>query len=201
MNDIKDKFKINSYLINPYVLKNIKNIDITFDEFLLLIYFMNENKVLNLEDIKNKLSLSDEEILNSYSSLLNKSLIEIKMEKENGKISERIDIENFYNKIILSNSESKSVNNDIFSKFEKEFARGLTPIEYETINKWLSNNVSPETIESALKEAVLNGVTSLRYIDRIIYEWTKKGINNKRVLDDEEESEMFDYDWLGDDDE
>ena len=63
---------------------------------------------------------------------------------------------------------------DIFSKFENEFARSLSPIEYETINNWLNNNVSEEIIASALKEAVINGVTNLRYIDKIIYEWTRK---------------------------
>jgi len=30
-------------------------------------------------------------------------------------------------------------------------------------------------IKEALKEAVLNGVNNLKYIDKILYEWCKKG--------------------------
>lgn len=81
----------------------------------------------------------------------------------------------------------------------KENSVGHCLIEYETISKWLQNNVSEDMIKSALKEAVLNGVTNLRYIDKIIYEWTKKKItsNNK----ENEEIHVFDYNWLEDDNE
>ena len=77
---------------------------------------------------------------------------------------------------------------------ENEFARSLSPIEYETITNWLNNGISEELINDALKEAVVNGVTNLRYIDKIIYEWTKKNANSKEGNDYEE---LFDYDWLG----
>ena len=52
-------------------------------------------------------------------------------------------------------------------------------------------------IVNALNEAVINGSPNVRYIDRIIYEWSKK--NSKS--DQEEYKELFDYDWLGDSDE
>ena len=193
MEEAKEKYKVLNYQINPYLLKEIKKLNVSLDEFLLLLYFINVKNELDLVDISNTISLSEVEILNSYSSLLSKTLIEIKMEKENGKVCERVSLDTLYNRLVLSKPKD-NIKSDIYSKFENEFARSLSPIEYETITNWLNNGVSEEMINDALKEAVLNGVTNLRYIDKIIYEWTKKKISNK---EENEYEELFDYDWLG----
>ena len=73
----------------------------------------------------------------------------------------------------------------------------MSSYEYELINKWLQQGVSEETIKNALKEAILNDVRNFKYIDKIIYEWTKNGVK-KRVKEEKENEEMFDYDWLDD---
>ena len=52
-------------------------------------------------------------------------------------------------------------------------------------------------IKNALKEAILNNVRSFKYIDKIIYEWTKNGVK-KRVRDEGTLEDMFEYDWLDD---
>jgi DNA replication protein len=182
-----------SYQINPLILKNIKNLNLSLNEFLLIIYFINEGSTLDLERIKSVYNFTEEEVLNIYSSLIEKHIIELVVEKQNGKVTEKISLEMFYDKLILNNKEESKKCDDIYAKFENEFGRSLSPIEYETINKWIENGVSNEIIESALKEAVLNGVTKLRYIDTIIYEWTKKTKKPK----EEEYQELFDYDWLG----
>ena len=52
-------------------------------------------------------------------------------------------------------------------------------------------------IKDALKEAVLNGVNNLKYIDKILFEWKKKGykkVNNKK--EDESLVSLPDYNWL-----
>ena len=49
----------------------------------------------------------------------------------------------------------------------------LSPMEYEIIKAWLDNDMSEELIKEALKEATFNGVSNLRYIDKILYEWGK----------------------------
>ncbi len=193
MKDVKSSYQMLSYQINPLVVKGLKRLNINMNEFLLLLYFMNFSCVLDLEDIKDKVSLTNNEVLEAYSSLLSKALIEVKMEKINGKIEERILLDSLYNKLILDEPK-KEIKTDIYAKFESEFARSLSPIEYETITNWINNGVKEEVIESALKEAVLNGVTSLRYIDKIIYEWTKKASSPKY---DDDYEELYDYDWLG----
>ena len=91
--------------------------------------------------------------------------------------------------------------------FQKELGRNISPMEYEIINAWLEKGFSEELVEGALKEAVYNGVSSLRYIDKILYEWQKKGykkmteveegITNRRK-EKESSLELFDYNWLED---
>ena len=101
----------------------------------------------------------------------------------------------------LIENDKKDNSSDIYSKFEKEFGRTLSPVEYETISKWIESNIPLELIEAALKEAILSGVNSIRYIDKILFEWNKKGyktssdIVNKNKKDEYIE-EIYDYDWL-----
>ncbi len=196
MNNIRASFKTKNFIINENVVKTIKNLDITLKEFLLLLYFINIKALLDLNDIKKVLGFNEEEILNTYTSLITKGLIEVKVFKDSGVVSEVISLDMFYDKLVM-NTKNEENNTDIYSKFESEFGRSLSPIEYETINRWLENGVSEEIITSALKEAVINGASNLRYIDKIIYEWTKKGVKPK----EEDYTFIDDFDWLNDGDE
>ena len=189
MNNVRASFKTKNFIIN-------ENVVITLKEFLLLLYFINIKALLDLNDIKKVLGFNEEEILNTYTSLITKGLIEVKVFKESGVVSEVISLDMFYDKLVM-NTKNEENNTDIYSKFESEFGRSLSPIEYETINRWLENGVSEEIITSALKEAVINGASNLRYIDKIIYEWTKKGVKPK----EEDYTFIDDFDWLNDGDE
>ena len=196
MNNVRASFKTKNFIINENVVKTIKNLDITLKEFLLLLYFINIKALLDLNDIKKVLGFNEEEILNTYTSLITKGLIEVKVFKDSGVVSEVISLDMFYDKLVM-NTKNEENNTDIYSKFESEFGRSLSPIEYETINRWLENGVSEEIITSALKESVINGASNLRYIDKIIYEWTKKGVKPK----EEDYTFIDDFDWLNDGDE
>ena len=108
-----------------------------------------------------------------------------------------------------SNSNDTDNNSKtIFELIEREFGRVLSPMEYEIIKAWTENNISNELIEEAVKEAIFNGVTNHRYIDKILYEWQKKGIKNKHDVEENrqrfkkekpEKMEVFEYNWLEDD--
>lgn len=66
---------------------------------------------------------------------------------------------------------------DLFTVFESEFARPLSPMEYETIVGWLDQDkYSDSLIMTALKEAVFAGKVHFRYIDRILMEWQRNRI-------------------------
>ena len=197
MSDLRKAFETKDFIVNSNIIKNISSLDITLDEFLLILYFINVSCDLNNEDIEEKLGFDEKKIFDTFSSLLNKKLIEMDVTNKNGEVIEQISLDPFYDRLLL-NSETKSDNStDIYSLFERELGRTLSSFEYELINKWLENGVSEEMIKEALKEAILNNVRNFKYIDKIIYEWTKNGVR-KRVQEDKSLEEMFEYDWLDD---
>jgi len=66
---------------------------------------------------------------------------------------------------------------DIYSTFEQEFGRPLSPLECESLAMWIDQDGhDPVIIKAALREAVMSGTVNFRYIDRILFEWKKNGI-------------------------
>ena len=102
------------------------------------------------------------------------------------------------------NSQEEDDKN-IFSMIEQEFGRTLSPMEYEIVKAWLEGNIKEEIIACALKEATMNGVSNLRYIDKILYEWEKKGLDTKEKVEnylsnykkeqEKNEKKVDIYDW------
>ena len=119
--------------------------------------------------------------LSIYKGFINVEVVE----NDKGYMEEFVSLDNFYNKLKLfmvddiNSNETKKINDStIYETIEKEFGRTLSSIEYEIIRGWLEHNYSEEIIKEALKEAVLNGVSNLKYMDKILYEWGKKGIKS-----------------------
>ncbi|MNO29573.1 DNA replication protein DnaD [compost metagenome] len=70
-------------------------------------------------------------------------------------------------------------NRSLFTIFEKEFGRPLSPMECETISGWVDQDKYPEElILLALKESVFAGKVHFRYIDRILLEWARNRVKN-----------------------
>ena len=203
---LSDALKINNNVTIPdYLLKYRKNLNLDIDEFILLVYLINQKELVmfDVNNLSSKLYIESNRVLELISSLNEKNYISIEMKKTNGVIEEYISTELFYNKIegILLSNEEDSTNNDIYSLFESEFGRTLSPTETEIISNWMESDISEELIKEALKEAILSGVHNLRYIDKILMEWTKKGYKDasdiKRKPEKEDKiEEIYDYDWL-----
>ena len=208
---VKELLNPNTNLIIPnYVIKYYTELELDNLEFLLLIYLINqkENVIFDLDKISKSLNFESNKVLELINNLNEKNYISIEMKKTNGIIEEYISTELFYNKImsLITSSKNSSEENSIYDIFEREFGRTLSPVEYETINNWIESKISKELIKEALKEAVLNGVNNLRYIDKILFEWNKKGYKNvedikknKYDKDEDHVEELFDYDWINDD--
>ncbi len=199
MSELRDAFKSKDFIINSNMIRCISSLDINLKEFLLVLYFINVSPFLDTDDIKDKLGLSEDDIVNNFSSLLNKKYIELDVSNNGGVVTEKIKLDPLYDRLAMNNKMSDKKNDDIYSLFENEFGRALSPIEFEMINTWLDKGASEDMIKKALKEAVLNGVRNFKYIDKIIYEWLKKGVKN-RIKEDNSKEELFDYDWLDDND-
>jgi len=207
---LKDK----PFIVPSFLLRNYKRLDINEEELIILIYLINiQNKIIyNPEGIANDLNNDKYKVMELINNLSEKKIIEINVEKNSdGRREEFIYLDLLYNKIINilieSNQEKTIENSSIFGVFESEFGRPLSPMEIEIIKGWLNDNISYELLIEALKEATYNGVGSLRYIDKILYEWKKKGYKNKTDIENarknyrnskKEKIEVFDYNWLED---
>ena len=155
--------------------------------------------------------MSKHEVMSIIDSLCDKNIISLVVEKVNKKTYEYLSMELLYQKLfnIVANddkSEKEEIDNSIFSVFEKELGRTLSPMEFEQIKEWITSGNSNELIICALREAVLNGVGNLRYIDSILNDWRKKGYRKQEDVKKDREIyrskkskvEVFDTDWLND---
>lgn len=198
-----DILKDNSINIPSILFKNYRNLNITDSELIILIYLINSDKTFNPKKISKDLNFKLNETMSLITSLTDKGLI--KIDVINKKVREEIfNLNELYNKLaflIINGKETKS--NNIFDVFEKEFGRTLSPMDYEIISDW-QKDFDDNLILLALKEAVFNNVNNLRYIDKIIRDWSKKGIKTEQdVINDRKKFEskksnkkLFDYDWL-----
>jgi len=215
MEKMIELIKNNNMNVPRILLMNYKSFNIGEKELIVLIFLVNENsKTFDPKSISDNLKYPLTDVLELIGNLSTNDLISIDIMKNNGIMEETVSFENLYKKlaylVVNNNEEVKVVKTNIYDLFEKEFGRTLSPIEYELINGWLEASFSEELITCALKEAVFNGVSNLRYIDKILYEWKKKGIENKDCIEKEKidfknkknsNKELFDYDWLNDNEE
>ena len=196
MRDLRNIFTSKDFIINSNVIKCISNIDITLDEFLLVLYFINVSSYLDTKDIQDKLGFTEEKAFNTFTSLINKKYIEMIVSNKNGEVIEKISLDPLYDRLVL-NKKAEEPSNDRYALFESELGRTLSSFEYEIINKWIENGIPETTIKGALKEAILNNVRNFKYIDKIVYEWSKNGVK-KQIKEEKTNNELFDYDWLDD---
>ena len=198
--------------------REYKKLNINLEEFIFLMYLKDKGNTFTFDpkSMSEELGLSIKNILILISSLTDKKLLMIDTYKNDKGIGEeKVDMSLFYEKIasIISDEvikdNEKELDINIFSTIEKEFGRTLNSSEIEFIKAWSSSFDSGVIIE-AVKEAVLNGVSSIRYIDKILYDWDKKGIKtsddvkhyiNNKDIKTKEPVEVFDYDWFDDEDE
>lgn len=190
-----DILKSGNIVIPIFLLKNYKKMNLTLEEFVLLMYLYSykNNLEFNPEIFSDDLDMDISIIMDLVNKLTEKGFIAVEVKKnEKGYMEDIILLDGFYNKLKLQavdhynkNREKEIENSTIYELIEKEFGRTLSSIEYEIIRAWLDNNISEELIKEALKEAVFNGVSNLKYIDKILYEWGK---NNIKTVEDVEKN-------------
>lgn len=200
------------YRIPFQLFKNYKSFELTEKDLIFLIYFINEEKTFNPKKMCFILGCTQVELLEEIDLLSSKGVLKLKLTDTQPK-EEVIILDSLYKKLVTSITQFDSPSNEeekktIYDLFEQEFSRTLSPIEYELIGGWLEAGYSEEMISLALKEAVYNGATRLTYIDKILYEWKKKGIKNKADYEKDKmhfqnnkreikpKKELLDYDWL-----
>lgn len=211
-NKVIDILKEKPIVIPKILFTNYKKLNITEEELIILIYILNlgEKIVYNPEIFVRDLDLDKYKAMQLLNNLFEKNIINIKVEKnEKGLSEEYIYVDVLYNKlfnlILEEKKEIKTIDTDLFTLFETELGRTLSPIECEIIKEWISSDYTEELIREALKEAIYNNVRNLKYIDRILYTWKSKGITTKEdIIKDKKNyrkpvkamTDVFDYNWL-----
>ena len=192
------------YTIPSILIKDYKKYNITSNELIVVIYLLNQKELeFNPQKISKDLNIEISELLTNINELEKKDLLKLEHIVDKNIHKEIIKLDRLYNKLAFSYlDQNKEVKNILFDKFEKEFGRTLSPMEYEIINSW-SSSYSDEIIIEALKEAVYNNVSNLRYIDKILSEWNKKGIKTIKDIESDKKDfmkknkkQLVEYDWL-----
>lgn len=219
---ISDIIKSENITIPLYIYKEYPNLNINLETFLFLMYLYSKgNKIpFDIHKLSEEFFCDVKKILEYIDTLQKNKLIEIKVLKNDKNIMEEfIYLDFFYEKILLKvvgdsveESKKEDEEDNVFSILEREIGKQLSPMEIEIVKAWKESNYSDEMIKEAIKESVINNATSLRYIDKILYEWAKRGITTKEKIEENRKNfrqrekekkkniKPFDYDWLDDDD-
>ena len=172
--NILNLFREKNIVLPLLLLKNYKKFNLELNEFIFLIYLYNlgDKTVFNPNQFSNDLNIDLPEVMSLIGILTDKNLIKVEVLKnDKGLMEEVILLDDFYNKITYVLIE--------------EYNQG----DNEIIKSWLENGYTEELVKEAVREAVFNGVSNLKYMDKILYEWEKAGI--KTVNDVEERRKKF----------
>jgi DNA replication protein len=214
-------FKQGNMVIPLYFLQHYKDFKLELEEFIFLMYLYNlgDRFLFDPGKFSSELNIEIMDAMNYVGILTDKHFMRVEVLKnDKGLMEEVVILDDFFNKLSMItidevNNTSNSDNSNVFEIIEKEFGRTLSPMEYEIIKAWLDGGFSEELIKEAIKEATMNNVSNLRYIDKILFEWNKAGIKNsadveknrkKRIETREKHDEnidmdIIDYNWFDDD--
>ena len=205
------------FFIPSSVFRNMGKLGITGDEVVVLIFIINMGpRVLyDPEMISKGTGINRIRVLEVINGLISKGILAIVVKKNGSskKMEEFISTDLFYEKmrgVLLGGTNrangKREEKTDLFSMFEKEFGRTLSSMEYEIIRGWVSDDMPSDLVREALREATYNGVSNLRYIEKIILDWKKRGYKSVKDIERSRErykkkngnGDVFDYNWLDD---
>lgn len=191
----------------PYLLlKSYKELKLGEQEAMLLIQLQafaekERNDFPTIEELQARMAATPEAVIASLQKLLKLGLLSIdeRTEDATGIMYERYNLGPLYLRLAevlagqlqaeeeaahaaakaASDESADGMEKNLFTIFESEFARPLTPMELETISAWLDKDkYKEELILAALKEAVFSGKLHFRYIDRILLEWSRNRVQS-----------------------
>ncbi|MCL1632606.1 DnaD domain-containing protein [Sporolactobacillus sp. CPB3-1] len=174
------------------------------------------------DDLAKRMSLDGTDCADLLRKLIQRGYLSIIQKNDQQLYAEAYSLDPLWEKLIRAAYRSetdmsvKDNENTLYTLFETEFGRPLSPIECETLAMWMDQDRhSPVLIKAALREAVVSGKLNFRYIDRILFDWKKNGIktleqakaHGERIRsrqirssekrEPDETPKMPTYNWLG----
>lgn len=204
------------------LLEFYTQLGLTSEEVVLILQFQKEN--ISIEKVSKNMNKSATDILSMISILVQRNFVIATTNEKSQVVYSFQPLFKQLAHLMIQNIESKEektivINQteiaELMEMFSKEFGRELSSMEFDMIGDWLQQSqYSISLIKEALREAVLSDVHNLKYMDRILLEWERKGIttveqvknqrqkfkrevslNNKIELNDEI-VDLLSHDWL-----
>lgn len=180
-------------LFKLYALVGLTDIQVMLILHILSFKEKENNQFPSVNELEQRMSSSSEQVIRALQQLVQGGWIHINesVEEGTGIQYEWYQLEPLFEKLSsaavqqymqddsFSSMEwlQKLNEQTLFTTFENEFGRPLSPMECESISKWMDEDqYSEELILRALKEAVFAGKLGFKYIDRILLEWEKNGV-------------------------
>lgn len=197
---ILDWINTGQTVLPTLLLRYYRDLNLSNDELVLILQlksYMDQGEPFpNTEVIAKNMQMTKHNVFKAIHQLIQKKVLSIETNKdENGVTQDAYSLNLLWEKILVLMSQEKSERiiekeekeeKNLYSMFESEFGRPLSPIEIETLVMWIEDDkYSPELIQLALREAVLSQVYNLKYIDRILLNWEKKNIRTKEQVEKE----------------
>lgn len=182
------KLMMDSQINVPSLLvEHYHEIGLNEQECMLLIevhsFIIKGDEFPTFENLSARMTLNETECADMLRDLVRHGFLSIVQKTENELYTEAYSLQPLWEKLIrFSYREEatltpKATEETLYTLFETEFGRPLSPIECETLAMWTDDDhQSPAMIKAALREAVVSGKLNFRYIDRILFEWKKNGI-------------------------
>jgi DNA replication protein len=160
------------------------------EEFMMVLqvrkFKQNGNHFPTPTELSEHMSISTSVCTTILRSLIQRGFLTIEECEENTILFENYSLKPLWDKLYSylmkennkkEQEQSKQEDQSLYSIFENEFGRPLSPFECETLAIWIDqDDYDPVIIKAALREAVMSGKLNFRYIDRILFEWKKNGI-------------------------
>lgn len=200
-------FSLRDYLaggettISNLLLQNYTKLGLNTMEFMLWLQLYAAHQkgedFPDLNQIANNMGSTTDKIYGILNSLMKKDFVALVTTLDDqGRQSDRYDLLPAFDKLEILKEQQRfetEEQNDLVAQkkmlrsFEQEFGRPLSPIEYQKIGYWLTDDhYSPALIELALQEAVLNQAYNFKYIETVLQSWEKKNIRSKAQVEEEQ---------------
>ncbi len=171
--------------------QHYKSLGLTDTQFLLtlhLLLFQEEGKSFpSIQEIEERMGLSSTQIMKEMQALISGRFMELQQDVDKwGKMSEYYDLDPLYRQLVElldpkaqhSKGLEASTDGNLFILFEREFGRPLSPMEIEYFTQWIDHDkYKMNMIIAALQESKISGKLSVKYIDRILLEWSTKSLD------------------------
>lgn len=202
-NDLQIFLNTGMITISKLLLKNFHQLNMTNEELLVFLQLVDfhDSKIdfPDFEVIGQRLKLPANRIYTLVNQLIEKKLIYLRSRlNEQNQQSDYYDLTVTFEKLIqlekqknntLAQTDDRQM---IYQAVEKQLGRTLSPIDNQFIADWLDiDQYQSELIQLAVREAILNQVSSLKYIDKILQNWTKQGIHNAQDLQNYRQRHTF----------